>query len=519
VVGQKVKQAVANGAKLLVIDPRETEMAGRASHWLPVRPGSDLMLLASLAHVLLADGIYDEDYVSANTTGRAELTQSLACYAPEMVEAATGVEAELVRAAAEDLGTSLPLAIVFSSGVAELPSGREVIHALANLALLTGAFGLPGGGIFVLGGQNNVHGACEMGALPDRLPGLRPLADDSVRRRFGEAWAVAVPEDSGLGALDMLRAARDGALKALLVFGENPARSLPGDAEQALRGLDLLVVSDLFLTETARLADVVLPAAALAEKEGTVTTADRTVRFAGRALAPPGEARPDLQTICDLAARLGASWSATDPSGMFDEMASLVPEYRGMSHARLRSGPLVWPCAEPDDSGRDRLFEEGFADAPVELRRAEPVAVPVSSDPAYPILLLTGRMLAGFGTGDMERHSPMLAAAARREVGRERAGDGAETTILLNPRDAAELGVPEGSTATVASESGSVQAVVCLSDSLAAGQAFMATSGALGQVNRLFGDVYDPQVVRTVPKAVAIRIEPHGIRRRQKVKR
>ncbi len=512
VAGQKIKQAVAeHGAKLIVIDPRRTEMARWASRWLAVRPGTDLMLINSLAHILVADGIHDEGPVS-QAAGWPEYERSLKDYAPKMVEATTGVPAELIRATAEEIGASKPVAVVFSSGVTQQPSGTELVHALAGLAVLSGTVDPAGGGLFVLGGQNNAHGACEMGALPDRLPGFVPVSDKVARARFAKAWGRQVPEEPGLAALDMVQAAAGGDLKAMLVFGENPARSLPGGEAltKALQGLQLLVVTDVFLSETGELADVVLPSTALAEKSGTVTTADRTVRHLEKALGAPGESRADLEIIGGLASRLTERWGPAEPSALFDEMAGLVSPYSGLSHDRLRSEPIAWPHPELS----------------VRMRRAEPAAVPVT-DEEFPVLLVTGRVLDSFGTGDMARHSPMLAAGrygvAARAGRQAQAGPEAEAapaeggyaSLEINPRQAAGFDVGAGDLVDVVSESGRVTARVRLSGSVAEGQAFMVISGALGEVNKLLSGSYDPRVVRSVPKVVAVRIEPGSKVRRK----
>lgn len=502
-LGQKVKQAAADGSKLIVVDPRRTELAARADVWLSVAPGTDVLLLNSLTHVILADGAYDDEYLSANKADLSVLQEFVGDYAPKVVERSTGIEAEIIRRVAEEVAARGPLSLVASSGVTQGHSGPATVRALANLAILTGSVGRPGGGVMLLGGQNNVHGACEMGALPDRLPGFAPLGDAGARYRIGKAWKTEIPDRAGLSALQMMRAAAHGELKALLVFGENPAGSLPSAGIlKTLEGLNLLVVADLFMTQTAEVADVVLPAASLAEKNGTVTCADGGMRSVVRALEPPGEARADFDIVGDLAARLGGSIGAETPAQLRDEIASVISRDGGAA-----------------------------GDGALRFQVAEPAVLPVPAAD-FPLLLVTGRELTRFGTGEMEARCGMLTAGCEgssagggSSVGNglsAAAGNGGppaprgngngerKVEVELGAKDASRLGLWAGAAARVTSPGGAVTATVRVSDSLPEGLAFMATSGVLAEANKLLAGAEDAPAAETIEKTIPVKIEPEG---------
>jgi len=321
-----LKQALRAGATLIVADPREIDMARRAHLHLQLRPGTNVALLNGLMHVIVEEGLADEAFIAERTEDYEALRDLLVAYTPELVEEITGVPAEQVREAARLFAAAERAAIVYSMGVTQHSHGTEHVLAVSNLAMLTGNLGKRGAGVNPLRGQNNVQGACDMGALPGDYTGYQKVADEAARAKMSAAWGVDLPAAPGLTVTETVDAMIDGRVKALFVMGENPMLSDPDvtHVEQGLRSLDFLVAQDIFLSETAALADVVLPAASFAEKEGTFTNTERKVQLLHRAVPSPGEARPDGEIIVDLANRMGATWSYQDPAAVMAEIAALT---------------------------------------------------------------------------------------------------------------------------------------------------------------------------------------------------
>jgi formate dehydrogenase alpha subunit len=359
VVGARIKQRVITGARLVVVDPRRTELAGYADVHLRPRPGTNVAVFNALAALLIEEGLIDEEFIAQRTEGLEALRALLADYDPERVEEISGVPADDLRRAAGLYGENERRAIVWGLGVTEHAHGTDGVRTLCNLAALTGSVGTPDGcGANPLRGQNNVQGASDMGAMPDILPGYQKVADGDVASKFGEAWGVEIRPERGLRIPEMFDAAVAGRLKALIVFGEDIAQTDPdsGHVRAAIDACELVVSQEIFLSETASLADVVLPAASFLEKDGTFTNFDRRVQRVRPALDPPGEARPDFEIIRALAAALGTDLGCPTPAAAFAEMASLTPTFSGISHDRLeREGPIAWPCRSPDDPGERTL--------------------------------------------------------------------------------------------------------------------------------------------------------------------
>ncbi len=498
VIGAAIKRAALAGARLIVADPRAIELTDYAELHLRQRPGTDAALVNALAHVILAEGLHDEAFIAQRTEGFEEWRASVLPYTPELAEKITGVPAaDIVRAAR--LYASAPAAsIVYSMGITQHACGTDNVLALANLAMLTGNIGRPGAGVNPLRGQNNVQGACDMGALPNVYPGYQAVADEEVRRKFEAAWGVPLPASAGLTLVEMINAAADGRLKALYIMGENPMLSDPDitHVEEALRRLDLLVVQDIFLSETAQLADVVLPAAAFAEKDGCFTNTERRVQRVRKALAPPGQARDDWRIICDLSQRLGYPMDYPEPAAIQAEIARVTPIYGGITHERLARGSLQWPCPDERHPGTPILHTERFARGRGKFHPVEFLPAPELPDEDYPFLLSTGRILEHFHTGTMSRHSQVLDTLV--SVG----------AIEVNPADARRLGLADGEPVRVSSRRGQIEIPARVTERVAPGTVFLAFHYREAPANRLTIAALDPVAKIPELKVCAVRLEP-----------
>jgi formate dehydrogenase major subunit len=363
VVGARLKQLVRQGARLVVIDPRRTELAAIADVHLANRPGSNVAVFHGLAHLLVTGGHVDERFLAERVSGLAELRRTLEDYEPDRVSRLAGIPAEKIRLAAALYGAAERPAIAYGLGVTEHAHGTDGVRALANLAILKGAVGNDQGcGILPLRGQNNVQGASDMGALPDLLPGYQHVTDAEVRRRVAAVWGVEPPAIPGFRIPDMFDAAIDRRVRVLYVMGEDIAQTDPDSAHvrAALAACDLVVVQEIFLSKTAQLADVVLPAASFLEKDGTFVNFDRRFQRVRPALGPPGQARTDFDILNAVAGNLGADLGCRDPAAALAECAAVAPLFAGLSHARLEAeGPLHWPCCSPDDQARPRSTSTG----------------------------------------------------------------------------------------------------------------------------------------------------------------
>lgn len=499
VIGLQMKAAVRkHGAKLILIDPRQIELANFAHLHLRQKPGSDVAILNAMAHVIIAEGLANQAFIAARTEGYAALAEAVCEWTPERAEAISGVPAEAIRTAARLYAGAKTAAIFWAMGITQHTHGTDNVKALSNLALLTGQIGRPGTGLNPLRGQNNVQGACDMGGLPNVLPGYQPVADEAVRQKFAAGWGVpALSGTPGLTVTEAMNAILDGRIKALYIMGENPMLSDPNlrHAEEALRELEFLVVQDIFLNETAELADVVLPAASFAEKSGTFTNTERRVQLVRPVLEPPGEARPDWQIILEVAKRLGADWDYDGPAEIFAEMATLTPQYAGMSHKRLEQGGLQWPCPTADHPGTRILHTERFTRGkglfcPVDYR---PPAEETDED--YPYILSTGRMLFHWHGGTLSRRSAGLDTIAP------------EAEVEISPADAAVLGIERGDLVRVTSRRGQVVAAAKVTRRSPPGTVFMTFHFAEAAANLLTIDALDPTAKIPEYKVCAVNVE------------
>jgi formate dehydrogenase alpha subunit len=496
VIGAKMRQALAKGARLIVADPRKTELAAAAHVWLRLRPGTDVALINGLLNIIIENGWHDRDFIGKCTTGFDAVAAVAAQYPPERVERITGVPARLLREAAEMYATAGRAAIFYTLGITEHTCGTDNVMSLANLAMLTGNVGKPAAGVNPLRGQNNVQGACDMGALPNVLPGYQQVNRPDIRKKFAAAWGAAVPEKPGYMLPDMFDAAVRGELKAMYIMGEDPVLS-DADANHVRKGLeslDFLVCQNLFLTATAKLADVVLPAASFAEKEGTFTNTERRIQRVRQAIEPVGGSRPDWRIICGLAARLGYPMAYGNPEEIMAEIAALTPVYAGVSYSRLEAAGLQWPVPAADHPGTPFLHENGkFACGlgyfqPIEY--APPAEVP---DDDYPFLLTTGRILYHYNVST-HRHARRLTAHRPEEK------------VMVHPDDAARLGLADGAMAAVSSRRGSVRAKAQVTDAVPPGVVWMSFHFPATPTNEITSGAYDKVTKTYEYKVCAVRI-------------
>lgn len=453
IVALAIKEAVFNGADLIVADPRKIKLTDYASLWLCHRPGTDIALINGIAHVILKEGLHDKDFIKKRTEGFDDYAKVLEKYTPEKVEKITGVSAKDIERAAKMFARRGKGVVIYAMGITQHVRGTDNVMALANLVMLTGNVGKPGTGLSPLRGQNNVQGACDMAALPNVLPGYARLTDGEKRKSFEKRWGCTLPKDGGLSVVKMMEAAEEGKLKAMFIMGENPLISDPNlkHVEKALKKLDFLVVQDIFLSETAEFADVVLPGASFAEKDGTFTSTERRVQRIRKAVEPPGEARADWEIIIDLANRLGANWAYQSPREIMDEINELVPIYAGITYDRLERNGLQWACFHPEHPGTRCLHEDEFV-------RGKGLFVPVEyfppsevQDEDYPFLLIIGRSLFQYHSGTMSRRSKGLNFLFPKGY------------VEINFFDAEEIGLSEGDVIEIENPRGKIRAEVKLS--------------------------------------------------------
>lgn len=493
-----------NGARMYAVDPRRTSSARFADLWLGLEVGTDIALSNAIARQIIANGWQNQAFIDRATTGFEEYRRSVEPWTLERAAAVTGVPAEAIAELAAAYAGAEKAQILWTLGITEHHNAVDNVLSLCNLALLTGHVGRWGSGLVPLRGQNNVQGGGDMGALPNKLPGFADVDDPEARARFEAVWGAPVPPEPGLHLTLMFEAMERGELRAVYCIGENPADSEAdvANARRLLGDLDLLVVQDIFLTRTAELADVVLPASvAWAESDGTVTSSERRVQRVRAAVPPPGEARDDIDIIGDLARRLGAEWPAASPEDLWDELRSLSPLHRGMTWARLEAeGGLQWPCPDEDHPGSP--FLHGWLWEPdLGGRGPAPFSVVDHAGPVeelsddFPLRLTTGRALDSYNTGVQ---SGSMASPIRY-------GD----TIDLNPADATRLGIATGDRVRVTSARGSVEMPARVDPGLPEGLTFTTFHfPELVDVNLLTNDAWDPRSGTSEFKAAAIRVEP-----------
>ena len=500
-----VLKGIRNGARMYAVDPRRTTSAQWADAWLGIDVGSDISLANAIAQEIIQAGLVNEAFINRATTGFEAYAAAVKPYTLERAERDTGVPAELIQRLAHDYARADRAQICWTLGITEHHNAADNVFALINLSLLTGHVGRYGSGLVPLRGQNNVQGGGDMGAIPNKLAGFQDVETNmEARARFEAIYGTPIPPRAGWHLSLMFEAMERGELTACYIIGENPLRSEAdtGRARKLLTGLEHFVVQDMFLTDTAKLADVVLPATATwCEAEGTVTNSERRVQRVRKALEPPAGARDDIEIICEIARRLGADWGHPSAEDLWNELRSLSPMHAGMSYQRLEeAGGIQWPCYDEQHPGElflhARLWEEDparrGAPAPFTAVEQEPPVDELS--PEFPIRLTTGRRLDSFNTGVQ---SGLYATPIRRPE-----------TLNLSPEDAGRLGMAEGEVVRVSSRRGSLEVPVHVDDQLRAGLAFM-TLHFPDQVatNVLTLDAWDPKSGTAEFKATAIRVD------------
>ncbi|SHE80116.1 formate dehydrogenase subunit alpha [Caloramator proteoclasticus] len=442
-----IKRAKLNGAKIIVADPREIELTKGADVFMQLKPGTNVALLNAMMNVIIEEGLEDKKFIEERCENFEELVEIVKQYTPEKVEEITGVKAELIKEAARLYAMSEKSSIVYSMGITQHSSGVEHVYSVANLAMLCGKIGKEGCGVNPLRGQNNVQGACDMGCLPDVFPGYQKVFVKENLEKFEGAWGVKLSDKVGLTVPEVFKAAHDGKVKALYIMGENPMVSDPDikHVEEALNSLEFLVVQDIFLTDTAKLADVVLPAASFAEKDGTFTNSERRVQRVRRAINSVGEAREDWRIIKELMIRLGYECSLNSSKDVMEEISKLTPQYRGIDYERIEEKGLQWPVLDKNHSGTPILHVEKFARGKGLFKPAHYKAAAETPDSEYPLILTTGRVLYHYHTMTMTGKNEGL----MNIVG--------EPFVEINPMNASKLGIKDGEMVEVTSRRGSVK--------------------------------------------------------------
>ncbi len=479
------KQFAKRGGQLFVLDPRGHGLARHASRVLQFRSGSDVALLNGMLSAIVEEELYDQQYVAAHTEGFEAMREHLKNYAPERVDSICGVEAGAIREVAREFAQARAAMVFWGMGISQHTHGTDNARCLIALALLTGQVGRPGTGLHPLRGQNNVQGASDAGLIPMVLPDYRPVGDDAARMPVENLWGSPVDPAPGLTVVEIMEAVHDGDIKGMYVLGENPAMSDPdlGHAREALARLEHLVVQDLFLTETAMYADVVLPAAAWPEKEGTVTNTNRQVQMGRKAVEPPGEARPDWWITVQIARRLGLDWTYEGPAEVFAEMKRVMPSLDNIDWQRLeRESAVTYPSLSPDDPGQAVVFGDGFPRPGGRGRLVPAEVLPPAEEPddEYPFVLTTGRQLEHWHTGAMTRRASVLDALEPAP------------TAALNESELARLGVAPGDRIRVRTRRGEVELAARADPSMADGVVFLPFAYVEAAANLLTNPQLDP---------------------------
>jgi formate dehydrogenase major subunit len=483
IIGMKVKRAVRqHGTKLIVIDPREIDLVRYAEIWLRQKPGTDVAVFNGLMNVIIAEGLYAKEYVEERTEGFDALKAVVAKYTPEYVEKISGVPAADLKKAARLYAKARRASIIYAMGLTQHTTGTDNVKSTANLSMLCGNVGIEGGGVNPLRGQNNVQGACDMGALPNVYPAYQQVANEDARKKFETAWSATLSPKPGLTLMEMMAAAGSGAIKAFYVMGENPLLSDPDlqHVKKELQKLDLLVVQDIFLTETAQIADVVLPAASFAEKDGTFTNTERRVQRVRKALEPPGEAKTDWEAICGISNKMGYPMNYSSAKEIFEEVAAVTPSYAGITYKRIEKEGLQWPCPTIDHKGTKFLHKDRFSRGLGLFTAIEFIPPDELPDQEYPFLLSTGRVLYHYHTGTMSRR-------AKGPLERY-----PESLVEINPLDAAALGITEAQIVKVTSRRGTLEAKAKITNKSPQGTIFMNFHFPNAAVNLLTNPALDP---------------------------
>lgn len=502
VIGMQIRRAVENGTKLIVVDPRDIGLAKMADIHLKLTPGTNVAFANGIARVLIHEGLIDREFVDTRSEDFDAFADMVEKYTPEVVAEICGIDARDLVAAAHTYGEADAAAIIYCLGVTEHTGGTEGVMSLSNIAMITGNFGKPGCGVNPLRGQNNVQGACDMGATPADFPGYQKLANAEVMARYEQHWGVEIPKWQGTYATDCFPKMISGDIKGLFIFGEDPVRTDPDTTHviHALKSLDFLVVDDLFLTETAKYADVVLPGRSYAEKEGTFSNTERRVQRIRTAVTIPGQTRLDTDIFIDLMNRMGYPQPQLTSAQIMDEIAELTPSFAGISHARLDSpevagAGLQWPCTSPDHPGTPIMHVGKFTRGMGAYSLAEYIPSSELPDDKFPFILTTGRVLAQYNACAMTDKTPGL-----NEIS-------GYSFIEINSEDAARLGIADGDRVNVTSRRATIQSIAHVSGKTNPGQTWMPFHFQDGNANWLTNAALDRICATPEYKVCAVRVE------------
>lgn len=496
VIGARLKQAVRRGTRLLVIDPRYIELCDFAAMHLQIVPGTNVALFNAIAKVLLDENLIDHRYILERTENLDALRKL--CQALSIADAATicGVSPEHVRESARLIAGRGPVLFVTGLGLSELTQGTDSVLALTNLGLLTGSIGMPGGGMLPLRGQNNVQGNVDMGGAPGLLTGYQPVTDPAVRERFGRIWQQALSEKAGLTIPEMLEAARQRRIRGLWIQGEDILQSDPNESlvRDALASLDLLVVQELFLSETARYAHLVLPAAGVLEQDGTFTNGERRIQRVRRAIAPPGDARPDWEVALHLGRSLGADWQYASPADVMAEIAKLAPNlFGGVSYERLGDNGLQWPCPDNSHPGTVTVHKNGFMRGKGLFSAVDYQPTAERRGNRYPYLLITGRILQHYNVGTMTRRTPNVQLVER-------------DFLVMHPDDAGREGMTDGEWISIRSQHGEATSVLRIGTEVRPGTLFLSFHFPETHTNAVTSGLVDPKSKCPEYKVTAVNV-------------
>jgi formate dehydrogenase alpha subunit len=512
VIGTKIRRAKRHrGAKLVVADPRRIDIADYADLHLQHKPGTDIALLNGLMHVILREGWQDEEFIGERTEGFEELDAVVEKYPPDVVSEITGVPTEDIEQAARMMAENRPGSLLYSMGITQHIVGVANVMSCANLQMLLGNMGVPGGGVNPLRGQNNVQGACDVGGLPNVYPGYQAVTDPSIQGKFESAWGVSLSDQVGLTVTEMLEAAEEGKVRCLYVIGENPMVSDPdlNHVRRALQQTEFLVVQDLFFTETGQFADVIFPATSFAEREGTFTNTERRVQRVRKAIDPPGEAKEDGWIVAELAKRviaLGAAtpsenaphagWDYRSAAEVMAEVNALSPIYAGVTYRRLDEGvQLQWPVPDEDHPGTPILHVGKFSRGLGRFAAVEHAPPDELPDDDYPLMLTTGRVIYHWHGGEMTRRARSLVATYP------------EALIEINPHDAQDAGIDDGELMKVSSRRGEIVAKAEVTDRVEPGLIFATFHFPESAANFLTNPALDPTAKIPEYKVCAVRVE------------
>ncbi|HAR46826.1 MAG TPA: formate dehydrogenase subunit alpha [Nitrospiraceae bacterium] len=497
VIANRMIKAHRKGARIIVADPRRVPMVKFAELFLRIRPGSDIALLNGMAHVIVQEGLQNDEFIREKTEGFEAWKRSLREFTPEVAEGISGVPKEQIIQAARIYGGSRKAGIFYTMGITQHACGTDNVRAIANLATLTGNIGREFTGVNPLRGQNNVQGASDAACLPNVYPGYQKVDDKEIRQKFEKAWGVPLSPKPGLTATEMMNAALDGSLKALYIMGENPVITDPNmhHTIKALNSLEFLVVQDIFMTETAHLADVILPAACSFEKDGTFTNTERRVQRVRKVVNPPPRARDDLTVIKHFSRSMGCPMEYDSPEQVLQEFGRLWPAMAGITYGRLEKNGIAWPCPSPDHPGTEFLYQDGFPKGKVPFVPVPFTPPAETTSDEYPFVLTTGRNLFQYHSGSMTRRVKPI---------EQHAG---EAYVELNAMDGKKLGIKNGERIKVRSRRGQVEIKARISRRVAEGIVFIPMHYREAAANVITNDALDPTVKIPEFKVCAVAVE------------